>query len=342
MIEKNFILSQQLGDVMLRKYLLPILAILGAIYGLVIVNWSQKSVPTPPILFPPATSPYPHAIAAAGIIEASSQNISIGTPFNEIITKIHVIEGDFAKAGDILFELDVRSLQAQAASGEASIRLAEIDLENKKKQFSFYERLNDTKAVSEQEFQTTRYAYLEAEENLKVAQAMLKEVETNIERSIIRAPVDGKILQVNIHVGEIAPVIPFISPQSTWLTAANGTLILMGAVDPLEVRIDIDEDDAWRFSPGANATAFVRGNRNIKFPLKYFRVEPYIIPKRSFTGLTSERVDTRVLQTLYLFDKADLPVYTGQILDIYIEALPIEEAMIKYKENSNSESGHKQ
>ena len=310
---------------MIRKYFLPILALLGALFGLYVVFWSQKPVRTPPILFPPARSPYPSAIAASGIIEASSQNISIGTPFNEVITKIYVKEGDFVKAGDTLFELDLRLFQAQLATAKASLKLAEATFEDKKKQFSFYQRLKDTKAVSEQIFQENYYAYLEAEQNLAVAQGSVFEVQTNIDRSIMHAPIDGQILQVNIHIGEIAPVIPFISSQSTWLTAANGTLILMGEIKPLEVRVDIDEDDAWRFEAGAPARAYVRGNRNINFPLRFHRLEPYIIPKTSFTGETVERVDTRVLQALYLFDRGDLPVYAGQILDIFIESKPIED-----------------
>lgn len=307
----------------MSKYLLPTLAVLGALFGLFVVFWSQKTVPTPPILFPPAISPFKSYIAGAGIIEASSQNISIGTPFDEIITKIYVVEGDHVQVGDPLFELDLRAFQAQLAAAQANLELALATADDKKKQYSFYERLTDKKAVTEQLYQQAAYAYREAEESVKVAQAAVKEIETNIERSIIRAPVTGQILQVNIHVGEIAPIIPFISNQSTWLTAANGTLILMGAVDPLQLRIDIDEDDAWRFEPGSKAHAYVRGNRNINFPLTYLRTEPYVIPKSSFTGATTERVDTRVLQVLYQFQKNDLPIYAGQILDIFIESKPI-------------------
>lgn len=309
---------------MLRKYLLPFLALLGAIFGLLTVRWTQKEVPTPPILFPPPKSPYDHAIAAVGIIEASSQNISIGTPFNEIIDKIFIVEGDRVKTGDPLFQLDLRNFEAILKSAQASYSLSLIDLEWKELQFSFYKRLKDTRAVSEQVYQEVHYAFLQAQENVKVAQANVNLAETNIQRAIIRAPIDGKILQVNIHVGEIAPIIPFISGQSTWLTAANGTLILMGKTEPMQVRIDIDEDDAWRFENGSQAAAFVRGNSHINFPLKYLRTEPYIIPKSSFTGQTSERVDTRVLQVLYNFEKKDLPIYAGQILDIFIESKPIE------------------
>lgn len=309
---------------MIRKYLIPALAILGALFGLVIVYWSQKTVPVPLIAFPPAISPYPHYIAGAGIIEASSQNISIGTPFNEIISKIYVIEGDQVKAGDPLFELDLRSIEAQLKTAKANLTLATVELDNAKKQFSFYERLQNKSAVSEQAYHQTYYSMLQGEKNVKIAEANVNELEINLQRSIVKAPIDGKILQVNCHVGEIAPIIPFISSQSTWLTAANGTLILMGSVIPLQVRIDIDEADAWRYEHGSSATAFVRGNRNIRFPLIYARTEPYIIPKSSFTGETIERVDTRVLQVLYQFEKQDMPVYPGQIVDVFIESKPIE------------------
>lgn len=307
----------------MRKYVLPLLALIGAIFGLMMVFWTQKTLPVPPVLFPPATSPYAHSIAGAGIIEASSQNISIGTPFNEIIKKIYIVEGDRVKVGDPLFELDLRNFEAELEAAKAQLKFAEVDCENKRKQYSFYERLKDNRAVSEQDYQTAYYALVEAEANVLVAKANVDVISTNIDRSIIKAPIDGEILQVNIHVGEIAPIIPFISAQSTWLTAANGTLILMGNINPFQVRVDIDEDDAWRFISGSRATAFVRGNSRINFPLKFVRIEPYIIPKTSFTGMTVERVDTRVLQILYQFERGNLPVYAGQVLDIFIESKPI-------------------
>lgn len=309
---------------MIQKYFLPLLAILGALLGLFIVFKTQKKVPTPRIWFPPPTSPYQYAIGGAGIIEASSQNRAVGTPFNEIVTKVHVVEGDYVKAGDVLFELDLRNFQAQLAAAEASLKLAVITLEDKKAQYSFYQRVKDKRAVSEQLSEQARYAALEAEENVKVAEANLELAKTNIERSIIRAPVDGLILQVSIHEGEIALVSLASFSQSESMSLSNGALILMGTVDPFQVRIDIDEDDCWRYKKGSRATGFVRGNSRINFPLEFFRIEPYVIPKSSFTGETTERVDTRVLQVLYNFKKGDLPVYAGQVLDIFIEAEKIE------------------
>lgn len=319
---------------MIQKYLLPALAVIGALLGLFIVFKTQKKVPTPRIWFPPPTSPYKYAIGGAGIIEASSQNRAVGTPFNEVVAKVHVVEGDYVKAGDVLFELDLRNFEAQLAAAEASLKLAIVTFEDKREQYSFYQRVKDTRAVSEQLYEGARYALLEAGENVRVAEANLALARTNIERSIIRAPVDGLILQVSIHVGEIALVSLASFNQSESMSLSNGALILMGTVDPLQVRIDIDEDDCWRYRKGARATGFVRGNSRINFPLEFCRIEPYVIPKSSFTGETTERVDTRVLQVLYNFKRGDIPVYAGQVLDIFIEAdriEPTEETNLDHK-----------
>jgi hypothetical protein len=70
----------------------------------------------------------------------------------------------------------------------------------------------------------------------------------------------------------------------------------------------------------------VRGNRDLKTALEFVRVEPYVLPKRSLTGESTERVDTRVLQVLYAFDPRGFPVYVGQQMDVFVEAAPREAA----------------
>lgn len=297
-----------------KRYLLPAIAVVGALIALGVVFWSQQKTPVVPILYPPAHSPYEHSIAGAGVVETSSLNITVGSPFNEIIARLCVLEGDRVKAGDILFELDTRAFEAARVMAHTRVEAARVDLEDKQTQFSFYERLQCKSAVSEQQYQAAYFAMKEAQEALCTAQADLQVAMTNIERSIIRSPIDAFILQVNIRPGESAAAVPFVSSEAT--------MILLGNVNPLHMRIDIDEYDAWRYQKGARACAFVRGNSSISFPMEFVRVEPYIIPKASFTGDTIERVDTRVLQVLYQFDWGELPIYPGQILDIFIEVLP--------------------
>ena len=68
--------------------------------------------------------------------------------------------------------------------------------------------------------------------------------------------------------------------------------------------------------------ASVRGNADIKTPLQYVRTDPDVIPKVTLTGDTTQRTDTRVLQVIYSFDPASLPLYVGQLMDVFIDAAP--------------------
>jgi multidrug resistance efflux pump len=150
-----------------------------------------------------------------------------------------------------------------------------------------------------------------AADEIAAADAQVKATQTNIARLTITAPVDGEVLQVKVRPGEYAQAGQLATP-----------LMLLGDVSKLHVRVDIDENDAWRVAPAAPAVATVRGNRDLKTNLKFVRIEPYVVPKKSLTGESTERVDTRVLQVLYSFDRGALPVYVGQQMDVFIEAKP--------------------
>ena len=65
--------------------------------------------------------------------------------------------------------------------------------------------------------------------------------------------------------------------------------------------------------------AYVKGETKNAIPLRFTRIEPYVIPKKSLTGASTERVDTRVLQVIYQLDPPKRPLYVGQQVDVYIE-----------------------
>ena len=104
----------------------------------------------------------------------------------------------------------------------------------------------------------------------------------------------------------------------------------------LHVRVDIDENDAWRVRSHALAMGFVPGNPDLKTSLQFQRLEPYVVPKVSLTGQGTERTDTRVLQAIYSFDPAALPVYVGQQMDVFIQALPALGAITPLRSTSES------
>lgn len=307
---------------MLPKYTLPMLAIVGIAAAIATVVNGNKPIPVAPAVVEPSRSPFQSFIAGAGIVEAKSQNIAIGSPLNGIVKEVTVAVGDQVKTGNPLFRLDDREAladlgmrRADLAKAKAAVGEAEAELTNAKTLMRLAESITDRRAISTEELDRRRNASLIAQSKLQSAHAQVLQaeaavaaVQTTLDRLVIKAPVSGEVLQVNVRAGEFSATGVLTRP-----------LLLLGNLDQLHVRVDIDENDAWRFNKEGKAIGYLRGNRQFSTDLKLAWVEPYVIPKRSLTGDSTERVDTRVLQALYSFDRAKLPAYVGQQMDVFIE-----------------------
>ena len=149
-----------------------------------------------------------------------------------------------------------------------------------------------------------------ARANIRLAEAQVKQIQADIDRSLVKAPVDGKVLQVNVRPGEYVGAPP------------SQALVVLGSVAKLHVRVDIDEHDIPRayplFKGGVPAVASPRGDPSQKIPLAFVRVEPDAIPKKSLTGDNTERVDTRVLQVIYRVDRDEPGLYVGMQVDVFL------------------------
>lgn len=109
---------------MIRKYMLPLLAVAGVLFAIHVVIMASKPVPAAPPVVEPAPAPFRSSIAGAGIIEASTQNIAIGTPVPGIVTRVFVRVGSTVKAEEPLFKLDDRDLQAELAVRHTALQTA--------------------------------------------------------------------------------------------------------------------------------------------------------------------------------------------------------------------------
>lgn len=279
--------------------------------GATAVMASRMSTPTPEMAPPiePSPKPYEVSVAASGIIEALSENVQIGVPEAGLVTKVHVKVWDAIKEGQPLFTLDDRELKAQLAVNEANAQVAEATLWKLVDQLKLLKGVNDPRAVSQDEVKTKENDVSVALAQLHAAQAQVAQNKVCLERLIIRAPRDGKILQVNIRSGEYASATP--------KTAA----MVLGDMDHLQVRADVDEQNAPRLRPGQTATAYVKGDTLQPIELSFVRIEPYVVPKTSLTGASTERVDTRVLQVIYAFKRPEnRPVYVGQQVDLFVKS----------------------
>lgn len=272
------------------------------------------------------------AVQAGDMVQAGQLLFALDD--RDLRAELAIRESAVALAQSKLLRLESSPRPEDIPPAQSRIDEAKAQLEDANVQLRAMESVKDRRAIREEDLLRRRRAVESAaarvrqtESNMKLllagtwkpdlevaraelrqAEAQLARIRTDISRLQVTSPISGKILQCKVRPGEYA---------------ASGTLaqplILLGRIDQLHVRADIDEKDAWRFAPGNEASASVRGNAKTKYPLRFVRVEPYVIPKRNLTGEATERVDTRVLQAIYALPK-DAQLYPGQQMDLSIKA----------------------
>lgn len=301
-----------------------VLALVGIIFAVIFTNTlGSPPAPKPNQLSLPPSTPYANTVSGTGLVEANSRNINVGTHLSGIISEVYVSEGQSVKKGDMLFKLDDRAALAeldvkdkQVKVAEAMLQTAKVDVADEGDQLKRTDKMQTGLVVSENQQQRRRYAsrraqanVMRAEADIASARAELGAAEVALDKLSVYAPVDGRVLKVRVRPGE------FVLAGTT--AAAP---VLMGSDTPLYLRVAIDENDLWRFDSKSKASAVLRSNKEISFPLKFIRVEPYVQPKQNLTGDMNERVDTRVLEVIYAIEGNSSAIFIGQQLDVFIEA----------------------
>lgn len=282
----------------------------------------------------------PYGEIISEVLVKEGDRVDKGTPLFRLDDRVRQLKVEEAR-GNLLEKLAEYTRQLELPRPEdippveEEARIAYAEYQDQESQLHHYERVKDKRAISEDALNQRKHALDRALANyeakrgrlelllagawqfdldiyqsrIEEAKAQLRIAEMDLERSVICAPVDGEVLQIRARVGQYAQTGDMKDP-----------LMIFGQVNPLMLRVDIDETEAWRVQEGAAATAYVRGNSSMKFPIHFEKIEPLMVPKQNLSGDPMERVDTRVLQVLFSFDKEDRPIYVGQMLDVYIES----------------------
>lgn len=309
----------------LLRYLTFGLAIAGVLMmGQVMkaIHGEEKPIPPPPVQ-PPAKASISD-IGATGILEAKDENVAVGVPVPGLVQEVKVVVNQKVRKGEALLRLDDRELQASLLKQKAAVEVAQANLTVTEAQLArvqdMLDRLKsvpDQRAISQDDLRNRSNDVLVAKAQMQAAAAQLtaakadvQQTEQLIQRLTVTAPRDGTILQVNIRAGEYASI------------QNRQPALVLGDIAALRVRADVDEQNAVSVEVGGTAQVSLKGDSSRKLEAKFIRVEPYVIPKVSLTGASTERVDTRVLQVIYeivMPAGKDAPqLYVGMQVDVSI------------------------
>jgi HlyD family secretion protein len=228
--------------------------------------------------------------------------------------------------------------EAQVVSARAALKTARDELDKQQAAYDLNPR-----SISRDALDSARNAAATARANLEVAEkqrdltkagAWIFDV-NNQERTYnalynsyvsasallskytLRAPRDGTVLAINPTVGS------FVSTQGAYDTYTQGmapVLVLGSPHAHLNVRCYVDEILVPRLPAPAKMKAqmSVRGS-NVRIPLQFVRIQPYISPKIELSDQRLEQVDVRVLPVIFRLETpGGLNLYPGQLVDVYI------------------------
>jgi HlyD family secretion protein len=326
-------------------------AIVGAWYG---GRRSQAAVVMPVQAAGPAAI---RLIAAAGRVEPLSEELKIGSELDGRLRRVPVEEGQSVHAGQVIAELDNGDYQARVAinratlqereaalerlvngsrhqeRGEAAaqVREAEVVLDNARIERDRRQNLLERGAISRTEFDSVDRDYriakakldavherralvddqtrpediARAKADVEAAKARLAEAESLLAKTIIRSPIDAVVFRKKLKAGESVS------------SKGDPPIITLGNVSRLRVRVDVDENDVARLQLGQAGwvTAPAYGDR--KFTGKVVEIGRILGRKNIRTDEPSERVDTKILETLLELD-AGQPLPIGLRVDAYI------------------------
>ncbi len=313
---------------------------------------SQKKEPQQTYAFEVTNPLFLNYISGSGIVEPASGNIMISSPLNRIVEKINTSVTDEVNKGDILFQLYNEDLKAllkikQKKYEESLANLDKLKAFPQREDFiiaqenlnrnqallnqSFIEhcltkkmaRTKEEKCISLYKYQQIEAEFLQAQAqwdkvrwgtwqpDLEIAKLVVEQAkadveatEAEIEQTYIKSPIKGTVLQVKIHEGEL------LDPSKT--------AVIVGNIEELNIRVQIDQLNEKRFRSENLAVAFKQGNSRIEIPLKFLYVEPIMVQKKYLVSELHERVDTQVFEIVYRIEKNNLRLFIGEQMDVFI------------------------
>jgi len=294
-------------------------------------------------IYPEVSGPITQVMASEGQqVTAGSMLFTIDDSVQRANTEQLKLQAEASLA--LLEELKALPRKETLVIARAQVELAESNLKVARDQYSKRRASYniDPKSITKDVLDTAAGTVNQAAAGLEVAQkqfelikagawsyditnqakqhAALKQAYTAanalLQKYSVKAQVDGVVLVVNAAVGS------YVSSQGAYNAYTQGLtpLVVMGSPQVhLNVRCYVDEILVSRLpSPLQIQAQMSITGTDLKVPLEFVRVQPYISPKIELSNQKQEQVDLRVLPVIFRFEKKELPVYPGQLVNVFI------------------------
>ena len=205
-------------------------------------------------------------VMANGVVK-SIDRIEIKSKASGEIVELPVEEGDFISQGDLIARLDQKDEHAEVAQAQADFDIAKAELKQAQSTFDRRNQLFQSNLISEEEQDQIELGLAVARGKLVQATTSLERAKERLSESVVRAPINGIILQKYVEEGQII---------ASGVSNVSGGTPIVDIADMSSVYIEagIDEIDIGKVQIGQFATVIADAYPEIEFNGKIVRIAP--------------------------------------------------------------------
>jgi membrane fusion protein, multidrug efflux system len=165
------------------------------------------------------------------------ESVEIRPRVSGYITEIHFEAGAIVKKGDLLYVIDPRPYQADFDRAKAEVDRMDAQLKLSQIELNRARELRDKNTISASEFDQKAATYQGAAAAKSSAEAAKNSTALNLEFTQIKSPVDGRVSDQRITVGNL------VQPGA----GAESVLTTVVSIDPIYAKVDADENAILKY-----------------------------------------------------------------------------------------------
>lgn len=198
-------------------------------------------------------------VSAPGEIQAKEER-KINSEVTAEVVKLLVEEGDWVEKGQVLVKLDSTEQFAAYQRALANVSAQRADLEFRKEQMKRKKELYKKGLISRENFENIVTEVELAQSNLENARTELGRAKRSLQRTIIRSPIPGTVMDINKEEGEVVVAGTMHNPGSVLLTVSDlGEMEMVAEVNESEIPL-VSTGDTARITVDAFADTTFKGN----------------------------------------------------------------------------------
>ncbi|NCF06742.1 efflux transporter periplasmic adaptor subunit [Kosakonia sp. H7A] len=165
-----------------------------------------------------------------GRIEAV-ESVQLRPRVSGYIDKVNYTDGQEVKKGEVLFTIDDRTYRAALEQAQATLARAKTQASLAQSEANRTDKLINTNLVSREEWEQRRSAAVQAQADIRAAQAAVDAAQLNLDFTKVTAPIDGRASRALITSGNL-------------VTAGDSASVLTTLVSQKTVYVYFDVDES--------------------------------------------------------------------------------------------------